>query len=252
MTRFSQYLTTKGHAPFSTRPTTHLCNIPSRQTACDTSPPRSLFPQTSGLDHQVYESPSSNPLEHLTETLETSRIRHGFLTIFPRITASSFGTLETVSLFRKATSCLLDAEKRLAKTKLHSVVCGHDARRKPHETAHGVGLSTSSARLGKAQDTRLGNIRDGAGGESEGKRYNFLPSVGRAPLCGVDHLQVPIAVVRGYRTIQLYGVSSCQYNYQIVSVTCHGWNREGKRTNEKQTTVAFARRESYHWLVILP
>lgn len=48
------------------------------------TPPHSfLFLATPGLDHQVYESPSSNPFKHLTETLETSRFRHAFLGISP-------------------------------------------------------------------------------------------------------------------------------------------------------------------------
>lgn len=55
-----------------------------RQVISATCPPRTLvvtphrsllFLRTPGLDHQVYQSSSSNPLEHLTETLETSQLR---------------------------------------------------------------------------------------------------------------------------------------------------------------------------------
>jgi hypothetical protein len=74
----------------------------------------------------------------------------------------------------------------------------------------------------------------------------------RAPLCGVEHLQVPIAVVRGYRTIQLYGVLLLPIQLPNSFRDLSRMEQRRKGTNKKQTTVAFARRESYHWLVMPP
>jgi len=71
----------------------------------------------------------------------------------------------------------------------------------------GPRLSTSAARLDKAQDTQhWATYEVGAGGKE--MRGNVTTYIGRAraTLWGTI-----IAVVRGYRTIHSLGVSSCQY-----------------------------------------
>lgn len=61
------------------------------------------------------ESPSSNPLEHLTETLETSWFRHAFLSIPPPHRGISFGDR---FVLLESNTLALNVEKGQAKKEL--------------------------------------------------------------------------------------------------------------------------------------
>lgn len=137
---------------------------------CFVTPDRPLpiSSKRSGLDHQVYESPSSNPLEHLTETLETSQISHDFLTIIPASASRHLvWNLETVSPFRKATFLTFWMRRKgRAKEEATFRASLADDDHPTNETAHGARLSAVLRAPRQGPRThRLGNIRSWRRGE---------------------------------------------------------------------------------------
>lgn len=180
MTRFLQYLTIELCHFLDKNDNSSLRSI-SRRIACDTS---SLAPISSlkpGLDHQTSESPSSNLLEHLTKTLETSHFRQGFPPVSPasrHLACISFWTLGDRFSLSESNDSSRCGEKVGQEGSYVPRVSGDDASIRLTEAAGSSESKAEHVRRAPRQGPRhtaLGDIRSWRRGENEGKRYNLHP-----------------------------------------------------------------------------